>query len=268
MCGICGCVSPGRLAAAPVLREMLVVMERHRLGYESCGMATAQNGRIVQLKNVGSVDAVFPNDGDWSKILLGSVGIGHVRYPSPTAPTGKSMFAHPFLSCDGRIVLVHNGTIHDYRDILCELRDHEFSSLDEEINALNDSEVIVHLLEEEMGKAKGNVTEAVKKTCGRLSENPKNQFLFAFIHLNETSKVYAVSGRDYEDKRKVVVAWRDGFGSVFASYRDKGIDGREPIKLEALKPYINFENDEFEILDYDTIAILTKDSYQCQKLST
>jgi glutamine phosphoribosylpyrophosphate amidotransferase len=267
MCGICGFVSAGHRAVAPVLHGMLLIMEKYRLGFESCGMATVHSGKIVHRKNVGFVDAVFPVGGDWSKVLLGSVGIGHVRYPSPTAPTGKGMFAHPFLSCDGKVVLVHNGTIHDYKEILCELQGHEFSSFDDKIDNLNDSEVIVHLLEEETNKTEGNVLEAVRKTCTRLSENPQNQFLFAFIYLNELSKVYVVSGRDYENKRKVVVACREGFGSVFASYREKGIDGREPIKFEALKPYIDFENDKFEILDYDRVAVLGKNGYRCSKLS-
>jgi glucosamine 6-phosphate synthetase-like amidotransferase/phosphosugar isomerase protein len=266
MCGICGYVSTGQFVA-PVLREMLITMEKYRLGYESAGMATAQDSKITFMKSVGSVNTVFSFDGNWSKILLGSVGIGHVRYPSKIAPTGKNMFAHPFLSCDGKIVLVHNGTIYNYKEILCELQGHEFSSFDKEISNLNDSEVIVHLLEEEISKTKGNVTEAVRKTCEHLSENPKNQFLFAFIHLKEPLKVYVVSGRDYEKKRKVVIAHRRGFGAIFASYRDYGINGYKPIKFEAFKPYIDFEKDKFDILDYDTTAILTKYGYRCLKLN-
>jgi len=265
MCGICGYVSTGQ-PAAPVLREMLNTMEKYRLGYESAGIATLHEGKIAFMKNAGSVDTIFPVEGDWSKILLGTVGIGHVRYPSPKAPTGKSIFAHPFLSCDGNIILVHNGTIHNHKEIMAELKGHEFSSFDKKLNNFNDSEVIVHLLEEEIGKAKGNVTEALRKTCKLLSENPKNQFLFAFIHLREPSKVYVVSGRDYENKRKVVVAYKEEFGSVFASYRDKGINGREPIKFEAIKPFIIFEENKFEILDYDTVAILTKDGCRSLKM--
>jgi len=226
-------------------------------------MATVYESKIAFMKNVGSVDTVFPVDGGWSKILLGTVGIGHVRYPSENAPTGKSMFAHPFLSCDSKIVLVHNGTIYNYQEIVCELEGHEFSSFDKKINTLNDSEVIVHLLEEEIGKAEGNLAEAVRKTCERLSENPKNQFLFAFIHLREPSKVYVVSGRDYENKRKVVVAYKTGFGSIFASYRDYRINGCKPLKFEAVKSYVNFEQDKFEVLNYDTLAILTKHDYRC-----
>lgn len=266
MCGICGYVSTGQ-PAAQVLREMLSIMEKHRLGYESAGIATVQTGKIAFMKNLGSINKVFPANGNWSRILLGSVGIGHVRYPSEIAPTGNSIFAHPFLSCDGKIVLVHNGTIFNYQDIFDELEGHEFSSLDRKINKLNDSEVIVHLLEEGMENAKGDVVEAVRKTCKRLSKNSKNQFLFAFIHLDEPSKVFVVSGKDYENKRKVAVAYRKGFGSIFASYRDRGIDGREPIKFEALKPYVNFEKGKCEILNYDNLAILTKNGYRSLKIT-
>lgn len=267
MCGICGYASSGQ-SVAPVLRRMLGIMEEYRLGFESAGMATVHKGKILYRKDAGSVGKVFPVNSSWAKILLGSVGIAHVRYPSPMAPIGKSMFAHPFLSCDGKLVLVHNGTIHDWKEISCELQGHQFSSLDKKSNKINDSEVIVHLLEQEIDKAKDDIEEGIKKTCTRLSENPENQFLFAFIHLSEPSKVYVISGKDYEDKRKVAVAYKEGFGSVFASYRDKGINKHEPIKFAALKPHINFERDKLEILNYDSVAILTKTGYQCFTLKT
>ena len=266
MCGICGYAGV-RQHAAPILREMLVTMEKYRLGYESAGIATAHKGKIAYLKNVGSVETVFPINGAWLKSLLGSVGIGHVRYPSPKAPIGKSMFAHPFQSCDGKIVLVHNGTIYNYREIMHELQGHSFSSWDTTSNSLNDSEVIVHLLEEEIRKTEGKVTEAVRNTYQRLSGNSRNQFLFAFIHLSEPEKIYVVSGKDFEGKRKVAVAFKDGFGSMFASYRDKGIGNREPIKFEALRSFVNPKLDKVEVLGYDTLAVLTKESYHLTPLT-
>jgi len=260
MCGICGYAGI-RQPASPILREMMAAMEKYRLGYESAGIATVHKKEIMCLKNVGQVEKVFPIGSAWSRSLLGSVGLGHVRYPSPKAPTGKSIFAHPFESCDGKIVLVHNGTIYDYAEIMSGLKSHDFSSLDKASNRLNDSEVIVHLLEEEIGKNEENMVEAVRKAYQRLSENPKNQFLFAFIHLNEPAKIYVVSGKDYESTRKVAVAFKDGFGSLFASYRDKGIGNRESIKFEALKGFVNPKLDKVEVLDYDTLALLTNKSY-------
>jgi glucosamine 6-phosphate synthetase-like amidotransferase/phosphosugar isomerase protein len=261
MCGICGYAGV-RQAAAPILREMLVIMEKYRLGYESAGIATVHKKKMICIKNVGSVERVFPQNGVWSKSLFGSLGIGHVRYPSPKAPIGKSMFAHPFQSCDGKTILVHNGMISDYKEIMHELKGHSFSSWDKTSNSLNDSEVIVHLLAEEIRRTEGNTTNAVRKTCQRLSKNPKNQFLFAFIHVNEPSKIYVVSGKDSQSKRKVAVAHKDGFGSMFASYRDKGIGNQEPIKFEALKSFVNPKLDKVEVLDYDTLAVLTSESYQ------
>jgi glucosamine 6-phosphate synthetase-like amidotransferase/phosphosugar isomerase protein len=241
---------------------MLATMEKYKLGYESAGMATVDMGKIACIKDVGSVESVFPAGGIWSRSLLGSVGIGHVRDPSLEAPTGNSMFAHPFQSCDGRIILIHNGTIQDYREIKHELHGHDFSSLDATGNELNDSEVIVHLLEEKVKKAEGKIIEAIKRTCQRLSRNPRNQFLFAFIHVNEPEKIYVVSGKDFQNKRKVAVAHKDGFGSVFASYRDQGVGNREPIKFEALRGFVNPEVDNAQVLDYDTLAVLTNKSYQ------
>jgi len=266
VCGICGYVGVGQ--AAPVLREMLLIMERHRLGFESAGIATLYDGKILLRKDSGSVDMVFPLGGDWSSFLVGGVGVGHVRYPSPimSGLVGEDRFAHPFLSCDGRIVLVHNGTVNDYREIWGELSSHEFSSFDRRRGIINDSEVIVHLLEEDILGSRGDVTEAVRRTCERLVRNPLNQLLFAFVYVGEPLKVYVVSGREFEGKRKVVVAHRKSFDSVFASYRDYGIDGREPLVYEAIKPFVNVEGDDVEVLPYDTLAVLTSDGYSVSSL--
>jgi hypothetical protein len=160
------------------------------------------------------------------------------------------------------MVLVHNGTIYNYKEIMRELQGHVFSSWDKTRNSLNDSEVIVHLLEEEIEKTGGNVIEAVGKTCRQLSRNSRNQFLFAFIHLSEPDRIYVVSGKDFESKRKVAVAFKEGLGSLFASYRDKGIGNRKPIRFEALRSFINPKLDKVEVLDYDTLAVLTNKSYQ------
>jgi len=247
---------------------MLLAMERHRLGFESAGIATVHDDRVLLRKGSGCVDKVFPLGGGWSRFLLGSVGVGHTRYPSPIMRrlVGESRFAHPFLSCDGKIVLVHNGTINDYREIRRELGDHAFSSFDEKLGTINDSEVIVHLLEEYLSESRGDVTEAVHETCRRLSRNPQNQFLFAFVCVAEPSRIYVVSGREFEGKRKVVVGHRVGFGSVFASYRDSGIDGREPLRLGAIKPFVSIERDDVRILPYDTLAVLTLDGYTVSAL--
>ncbi len=261
MCGICGYVGV-KQPAAPILRDMLVTMEEYKLGYESAGIATVHKGKIKCLKDVGSVQKVFRAGGAWSESLLGSVGIGHVRYPSPKAPIGKSKFAHPFQSCDGKITFVHNGTIYNHGKIMHELRGHVFSSWDKTGNSLNDSEVIVHLLEKEVESAKGNLIEAAKNTYQQLSGNSKNQFLFAFIHTDEPARIYLVSGKDFENKRKVAVAFKKRFGSMFASYRDKGIGNREPIKFEALRSFVNPKLDTVEVLDYDTLAVLTSESYR------
>ena len=94
MCGICGCASTWQ-SVSPVLRKVLRIMEEYEFGFESAGMATVYKGKTLYRKGVGSVDKVFPVNGSWSKILLGSVGIGHVRYPSPKAPMGKSHVCAP-----------------------------------------------------------------------------------------------------------------------------------------------------------------------------
>jgi len=258
LCGICGYV--GNKPAAPILIEMLKIMETYKLGYESVGIATIENGKIMLMKNVGKVREVFLKRGFGSEILKGTIGIGHIRHPSENAPVGKRQFAHPFLSCEGNLAFIHNGTIVNYEKIRETLGRHIFSSLDEEGGKMTDSEVILHLLEEEMHAHKKDMVTAIKKVCVKLAQNPKNIFLFAFIHGLYPKMIFAVSGCDHENKRKLVVAHKTGFGTLFASYREKGI------KCKAVDAVLNGEKDNAEILDYGTLAILKRDGYQKFKI--
>ncbi len=128
MCGIAG--YSGKGDAWDVISSLLREMEYR--GYDSCGVALGRPD-IVE-KTVGTVDRLKPVRGF-------TVGIGHTRW----ATHGKvsKANAHPHLSCDGRIAIVHNGIISNHsalRQWLME-RGHVFRSE-------TDSEVIAHLIEE------------------------------------------------------------------------------------------------------------------------
>jgi len=109
MCGIVGYV--GRQKASPILLEGLKRLEYR--GYDSAGVAVQQDGKLDVVKKVGRVDNLVK---EVSKHRLsGTTGICHTRWATHGGVTEAN--AHPHLSSDGMIALVHNGVIENYSSI-------------------------------------------------------------------------------------------------------------------------------------------------------
>ncbi|MGA2120845.1 MAG: glutamine--fructose-6-phosphate transaminase (isomerizing) [Methanoregula sp.] len=138
MCGIVGYI--GRREAAPLIVEGLKKLEYR--GYDSFGVATTGKG-ITLIKHQGRISE---NAGSASD-LKGKIGVGHTRWATHGIPSDAN--AHPHTDCSGKIALVHNGIIENYAGLRRELlaRGHTFHSE-------TDTEVIVHLIEEEYAKEK------------------------------------------------------------------------------------------------------------------
>lgn len=141
MCGIVGIIR-SKKGAAKDLVEALKRLEYR--GYDSAGIAILHNGEISVVKGVGTIDEVV---GDLSGIKDGSIGIGHTRWATHGGvSTGN---AHPQISCDGDVAVVHNGTLDQFKDIREELesRGHIFRSE-------TDTEIVAHLIEENLKSGK------------------------------------------------------------------------------------------------------------------
>jgi glucosamine--fructose-6-phosphate aminotransferase (isomerizing) len=154
MCSIIG--YKGQLNVASVLVDSLKRMEYR--GYDSVGIATINNGKILLKKDVGRVADVNKSL-DLGR-MPGHTGIGHTRWATHGGVTDKN--AHPHYGCTDRIAIVHNGIIENYRELREELifLGHIFISD-------TDSEVIAHLLERYYAEQK-NIKKAVIETCRRL----------------------------------------------------------------------------------------------------
>jgi glucosamine--fructose-6-phosphate aminotransferase (isomerizing) len=137
MCGIIGIL--GGTPVAPRLVEALKRLEYR--GYDSAGVATLENGVIQRRRAAGKLAnlerelAVSP--------LAGVSGIGHTRWATHGAPTTGN--AHPHAT--GKVAIVHNGIIENFRPLREELiaAGHEFASE-------TDSEVIAHLISANLDK--------------------------------------------------------------------------------------------------------------------
>jgi len=133
MCSIIG--YKGQLIVAPVLVDSLKRMEYR--GYDSVGIATINNGKILLKKGVGKVVDVNKNL-DLNS-MDGHTGIGHTRWATHGGVTEKN--AHPHYGCTDSVAIVHNGIIENHSELMEELIElgHVFKSD-------TDSEVIAHLL--------------------------------------------------------------------------------------------------------------------------
>ena len=106
MCGIVGYI--GKQKAAPIILEGLKRLEYR--GYDSAGVAVLQGGRLAVAKKAGRVEVLVQEVTRHS--FTGTCGIGHTRWATHGGVTDAN--AHPHLSSDGKIALIHNGVIENY----------------------------------------------------------------------------------------------------------------------------------------------------------
>jgi glucosamine--fructose-6-phosphate aminotransferase (isomerizing) len=109
MCGITVRVGDG--SAVPDLLSGLENLEYR--GYDSAGIALQNGTGIDVVKSEGKIDRLHEAlDG---KELHGAVGIGHTRWSTHGPPTDEN--AHPHTDCTGKVAVVHNGIIENYREL-------------------------------------------------------------------------------------------------------------------------------------------------------
>ncbi|MFH1106591.1 MAG: glutamine--fructose-6-phosphate transaminase (isomerizing) [Candidatus Micrarchaeota archaeon] len=158
MCGIIGFVSGKSEKAGELLFEGLRTLEYR--GYDSAGIAVVEGAVMRVEKEAGNLDR-FAEKVD-VRSIAGTRGIAHTRWATHGFVTREN--AHPHLSCDGRIAVVHNGIIENFQELHARLATsgHVFKST-------TDTEVIAHLIEEhsKAGESlKDSVLSAVRQLRG------------------------------------------------------------------------------------------------------
>ena len=157
MCGIVGYT--GRDQAIGYLLEGLKTLEYR--GYDSAGVEViGADGELHGVKCAGRVATLVERCETAN--LVGTAGIAHTRWATHGAPTDKN--SHPHRDCTGRIAIVHNGIIENYRELRGYLAKNGHTLVSD-----TDSEVIAHLIEDAWaGPCKGNLVRAVRHACRRL----------------------------------------------------------------------------------------------------
>jgi len=171
MCGIIGYC--GDKEARGILLDGLKRLEYR--GYDSAGISVGNDKGLSLIKRKGKIKdlrAHVPEDfpGHW--------GIGHTRWATHGGVTDEN--AHPHLSQDGKIAIVHNGIIENYQFLKDSLiaKGYEFSSE-------TDSEVIVHLLS---SVYEGDLLNAINKTVSQL----KGTFGLLCMHADLPNEIIGI----------------------------------------------------------------------------
>lgn len=157
MCGIVGYT--GRGQAVGYLLEGLSTLEYR--GYDSAGVeVVGTDGELHGVKCAGRVATLVERCETAN--LVGTCGIAHTRWATHGAPTDKN--SHPHRDCTGRIAVVHNGIIENFRELRGYLQ-----RIGHTLVSDTDSEVIAHLIEDAWaGPCRGDLVTAVRHACRRL----------------------------------------------------------------------------------------------------
>ena len=154
MCGIVAYI--GEQNATPIIVNGLKKLEYR--GYDSAGVAVLQDNRIEVRRDAGKIarlEALIA-----AQPVRGMVGIGHTRWATHGAPNQQN--AHPHLSSNGEIVIVHNGIVENY----LSLRD-ELLAEGAVFHSETDTETIVYLIERYYAVSQ-NLSKAVQLTMKRV----------------------------------------------------------------------------------------------------
>ena len=179
MCGIVGYT--GFQNAENIVLEGLYTLEYR--GYDSAGIALGGDElRIFKTAGrVSALDALLPH-------IACRAAIGHTRWATHGAP--NSLNAHPHLSFDGSVAVVHNGVIENCAELRAELR-----NMGIECKSQTDSEVVAHMLA--LG---GDMLSAVRDVGKRL----KGAATFLALKKGDDA-IYA-----YRQGASMAIARRDG----------------------------------------------------------
>lgn len=212
MCGIVGYV--GKRQAKDIVIKGLRRLEYR--GYDSSGIAYINGtvqvhkkaGKLVELENLLS-----------SKTIDTHLAIGHTRWATHGEPNDTN--AHPHLSQDNSIAIIHNGIIENYDSLKKELlkKGHSFKSE-------TDTEVLVHFIEQVQKENECNLEEAVR------------------LALNEVVGAYAILVISKTDPTQIIAA-RKGSPLLI------GVGKEEYFFASDATPFIEYTNNVIYLNDLE-----------------
>ena len=227
MCGIVAYI--GNKEAYPILIKGL-----HRLeyrGYDSAGVALMENNKINLYKKQGKVKNLEDEIGN--QALKSSIGIGHTRWATHGPPSDRN--AHPHLSSDSSLVMIHNGIIENYGSLKQDLMNRGYT-----FRSDTDTEVFVTFIEDIQKKGNHSLEDAFR------------------IALTKVVGAYAVVLMSVKEPRKLVAA-RKGSPLVLGLGKD------EFFMASDATPIIEYTNEVIYLND-EEIVVITDKGYEIKDL--
>jgi glucosamine--fructose-6-phosphate aminotransferase (isomerizing) len=218
MCGIVGVLSSHEVS--PIILDALQRLEYR--GYDSASIATLHDGRFCRRRALGKL--INLSDMLVHDPLQGKAGIGHTRWATHGGPSVAN--AHPHNA--GRVTVVHNGIIENFRSLREEL-----SANGAEFTSQTDTETIAHLASSYLDQGM-SPPEAARATLTRLD----GAFALAFL---------------FEGTEDLMIAARRGSPLVIGVGEGQMFVGSDAIALAPL-------TDKLIYLEDGDLAVLTRNS--------
>ncbi len=229
MCGIVGYVGPRD--AAPIILAGLKRLEYR--GYDSAGLAVMEGGRINLRRDAGklsNLEQMVAQDP-----LSGHIGIGHTRWATHGPPSQRN--AHPHLSGNEEVVVVHNGIVENFLSLREELQSEGVA-----FRSDTDTEIIAHLVERYLSNGT-TLAEAARK---------------AINHLKGAHAIVVMSAREPD----TIVAARIGnAGGVVVGV------GEGEMLVASDMPAILEHTRRMAFLDSHQMAVVTREGFEAMTLA-
>ena len=230
MCGIVGYV--GDRKAFPILVNGLKRLEYR--GYDSSGVALAQNGSIALYKKQGMVKAM--EDHALENDISGTTGIAHTRWATHGQPSDEN--AHPHVSNSGNLVLVHNGIIENYQALKDLLKSEGFV-----FHSETDTEVLVNFIQYVQDREQCKLRKAVR------------------LALTQVSGAYAICIYDKNKPEEIVVA-KMGSPLVIGLGKDEKFIGSDAT------PFLEYTKEAIYLEDGEMASIIAGEELDIRLIDT
>lgn len=236
MCGIVGYI--GDKPVIDILLKGLTNLEYR--GYDSSGIAVNDEGDIKIFKaqgKLGNLKELLKLQED--KISNPVAGIGHIRWATHGSPTETN--AHPHTCNCGKLVLVHNGIIENFKELKEELLKKGCI-----FKSQTDTETIAHLIAQEYDSVKDlekAVTNAVRKLSG----------------------AYAICVMYKDEPDKIVVARKNAPLLVGVGENEHFVASDIPAVIEYTKKVVYLDDGEIGVVTRDKLAVYDLEGNELNK---
>ncbi len=240
MCGIVGYV--GNKKAVDILVDGLTSLEYR--GYDSSGIAVNVEGKVELFKAAGKLQNLKNIiEKNYSEISKSTIGIGHIRWATHGAPTVEN--AHPHSCNCGKVAVVHNGIIENFKDLKEKLEKRGCT-----FRSQTDTETIAHLVATKFGETH-DLTEAVR------------------LATKEIEGAYALCVIHQDVKNTIVATRRNAPLVVGIGEGENYVASDVPALIKYTKKAMYLEDNQIVTLTPDSIKLIDIDNNPiAQKVET